>query len=39
MELMLLNITERKCGVVWKTRKQIEQLPKKESLVLISLNA
>jgi len=38
MELTLLNITERKCDVAWKTRKQIKWLPKKESFVLMSSN-
>jgi len=38
MELMSPNIIERKHGVVWKIRKQIEQPPKKASLVLTSLN-
>ena len=39
MELMSLNITERKYDVVWRIRKQIEWLPKKESLVLMSSSA
>ena len=38
MELMSPNIIERKCGVIWRIRKQIEWPPKKVSLVLISLN-
>jgi len=36
IELTLLNITEKKHGVTWKTRKRIKWLPKKESLVLMS---
>jgi len=38
MELMSPNIIERKRGVVWRTRKQIEWPPKKMSLVLMSSN-
>jgi len=39
MELMLLNITGRKCGVAWKIRKQIAQLLWKGSHVPMSSNA
>jgi len=39
IELILLNTTERKHGVAWTTRKQIEQLPRKVSHVLMSSNA
>ena len=38
MELMIPNTTERKRGVVWKTRKWIEQLPMLVSYILISSN-
>jgi len=38
MELILLNTTERKHSVVWTTRKQIKQPPRKTSHVLISSN-
>ena len=39
MELMILNIIERKRGVAWKIRKQIAQPPSLVSYVLMSLNA
>jgi len=39
MELMIPNTTERKCGVAWKTRKQIERLPIVGSHILISSSA
>ena len=39
IELTLLNTTERKYGVAWKTRKQIVRPPKKASHVHTSSNA
>jgi len=39
MELIQLNITERKHGIAWRIRKQIEWLPKMVSHVLTSSNA
>jgi len=38
IELILLNTTERKCGIAWTIRKQIKQLLRKASHVLTSLN-
>jgi len=35
MELMIQNITEKKHGIAWITRKQIEQPPKKVSYALM----
>jgi len=39
MELTLLDTTERKHGVAWKTRKQIIRPPRKASHVHTSSNA
>jgi len=38
MELILLNTTERKHGVAWRIKKQIEWPPKKASYALTSSN-
>ena len=38
MELTTQNTTERKHGVAWTTRKQIEWPPKKASHALMSLS-
>ena len=39
MKLILPNTTERKHGIAWRTKKQIEQPLKKASYALISSNA